>query len=122
MVIADIDNVRFAGGDDQIIEGAGLLEPIVVIVEFLDVPPGGVAIDAEDLLLQTLHRLAVKGHLFAHRGQVIAAQEWSPFESSLSSSRTPYRRLRGTRQHPRTCAGSFAAPKTKEKTSKLRNI
>jgi hypothetical protein len=47
VVIADIDDVGLVAGDDQVVEGTYLLEPVEVAMEFLDVLPGRVRIDAE---------------------------------------------------------------------------
>jgi len=106
MVVANVDDVRLGALEDQIVEGADLLETAVVAVEFLDVFPGGVPVEAEDLLFQTLDGLAVEGELFADLRRVVAAQERSPSDFSLESTIDLVKPLRpGRREEAESACG-----------------
>src|SRR5207245_349515 len=64
VMVSDVDDVGVVAGDGQVVEGGESLEAPGLLVEFSDVAPPAVAVDAEDLPLQARDGGLLEGDRF----------------------------------------------------------
>jgi hypothetical protein len=122
VIVADVDDVGAGAGEDEVVEGADLVEAAVIGVEFADVTARGIRIDAEDLLLQALHRFPLEDELFSKTGRIPRTQRSLPSSPPRSFSPFASRNRRTATPRLFASAGSLTAPKRTRKMRKIRRI